>query len=170
MHFAAELHVLMQALVALALGGIQGWEREAAGKWLGLRTHMLVCLAAMLFVRMGQTLIADSAHEVGPVAIRADPIHIIAAVATGISFLGAGTIFRDPRGKSRGLTTAAGLLVTACIGIAVAMDRYIIAVGVTLLCLFVLHTLRRFEKWIGTGTEAPKASSEHSKQDPEPED
>lgn len=148
MPFAAEFHILLQALVALVLGGVQGWEREAAGKWLGLRTHMLVCLAAMLFVRLGQTLIADSAHEVGPTAIRADPIHIIAAVATGISFLGAGTIFRDPRGKSRGLTTAAGLLVTACIGIAVAMDRYIVAIGVTLLCLFVLHTLGHLERSI----------------------
>jgi len=79
--------------------------------------------------------------------MRADPIHIIAAVATGVSFLGAGSIFRDStHEKARGLTTAASLLMTACIGIAVAIDRYIIAVGVTLLALFVLHTLHRLEK------------------------
>ncbi len=128
------------------LGGLLGWEREAAGKWAGLRTQMLVCLATMLFVRLGQILIGDSARDASPAAVRADPVHIIAAVATGISFLGAGTIFHDRGGKSHGLTTAAGLLVTASIGIAVAMDRYIIACGVTLLSLFVLHTLRRLEK------------------------
>jgi putative Mg2+ transporter-C (MgtC) family protein len=144
MPHSSEFHVLLQALVALVLGGLVGWEREAAGKWVGLRTQMLVCLATMLFVRLGQMLIADSADQVAPASIRADPIHIIAAIATGISFLGAGAIFHSG-GKSKGLTTAAGLLVTASIGVAVAMDRYIIAVGVTLLCLFVLHTLRRLE-------------------------
>ena len=143
--FLPELHVLFQAIIALLLGGLLGWEREAAGKWAGLRTQMLVCLATMLFVRLGQILIGDSAADVSPAAVRADPVHIIAAVATGISFLGAGTIFHDRCGKSRGLTTAAGLLVTASIGIAVAMDRYVIACGVTLLCFFVLHTLRRLE-------------------------
>jgi putative Mg2+ transporter-C (MgtC) family protein len=154
--FQPQLYVLIQAIVALVLGGALGWEREAAGKWAGLRTHMLVCLAAMLFVRLGLMLIAQSANSVSPAAIRADPVHIIAAVATGISFLGAGTIFRDRGGKSRGLTTAAGLLLTAPIGIAVAMNRYVIAVGVTLICLFVLHSLRRLEtSAIGTKMKMP---------------
>lgn len=155
--YLPELHVLFQAIIALLLGGLLGWEREAAGKWAGLRTQMLVCLAAMLFVRLGQILIGDSAKDVSPAAVRADPVHIIAAVATGVSFLGAGTIFRDRGGKSRGLTTAASLLVTASIGIAVAMDRYVIACGVTLLCLFVLHTLGRLEKKaLGTKSDPPR--------------
>ena len=166
MSFQAEFHVLLQALVALLLGGIQGWEREAAGKWAGLRTHMLLCLAAMLFVRLGRMLIGESAEDVEPAAIRADPVHIIAAVATGISFLGAGTIFREHSGKSRGLTTAAGLLVTACIGIAVAMDRYIIASGVTLICLFVQGTLRRFErKVLAAPKEALRQEEDGHRQD-----
>jgi putative Mg2+ transporter-C (MgtC) family protein len=155
--FLPEFHVLFQAIIALVLGGLLGWEREAAGKWAGLRTQMLVGLAAMLFVRLGQILIGDSAQDSSPAAVRADPVHIIAAVATGISFLGAGTIFRDHGGKSRGLTTAAGLLVTASIGIAVAIDHYIIAVGVTLLCLFVMHTLRRLETAaLGSKTAPPR--------------
>jgi putative Mg2+ transporter-C (MgtC) family protein len=133
-------------VVALILGGALGWEREAAGKWAGFRTHMFVCLSSMLFVRLGQLLIADSAAHVAPVAIRADPVHIIAAIATGVSFLGAGTIFRDPeRDTARGLTTAASLLATASIGVAIAIDRYLIAIGVTLLSLLVLHTLRKLE-------------------------
>ncbi len=110
-HWREEMGVLLQALVALVLGGLLGWEREAAGKWAGFRTHMFVCLASMLFVRLGQALIADSAGQVGAAEIRADPVHIIAAIATGVSFLGAGTIFRDPdREAARGLTTAASLL------------------------------------------------------------
>ena len=145
MPYSAEFHVLLQALVALVLGGMVGWERESAGKRVGLRTQMLVCLATMLFVRLGQMLISESANQVTPASIRADPVHIIAAIATGISFLGAGAIFHA-RGESRGLTTAACLLVTACIGIAVAMNLYIIAVGVTLLTLFVLRTLHRLER------------------------
>jgi putative Mg2+ transporter-C (MgtC) family protein len=146
-HWRHETHVLVQAVVALCFGGMLGWEREAAGKWAGFRTHMFVCLASMLFVRLGQLLISDSAAHVTPVAIRADPVHIIAAIATGVSFLGAGTIFRDPeRETARGLTTAASLLATASIGVAVAIDRYLIASGVTLLSLFVLHTLRKLER------------------------
>ena len=55
-----EIQILLQALIAIALGGLIGWEREAAGKWAGLHTHMLVCLANLHFVRLGQLLIADA--------------------------------------------------------------------------------------------------------------
>lgn len=160
-----ELHILFQTLVAIVLGGLVGWEREAAGKWAGLRTQMLVCLATTLFVRLGQLLISESAEEVSPASIRADPVHIIAAIATGISFLGAGAIFRDRSGKSRGMTTAAGLLVTASIGIAIAMDHYIVACGVTLICLFVLHTLRRLEKTLPSSPKGPPAEEGSPQQD-----
>ncbi|MES2706822.1 MAG: MgtC/SapB family protein [Verrucomicrobiota bacterium] len=144
-HWKEELGVLIQAVVALALGGLLGWERESSGKIAGLRTHMLVCLAAMLFVKLGQFLITDSAHYYKPDAVRADPIHIIGAIATGISFLGAGTIFRDrDQNQPQGLTTAASLLCTGSLGVAVAIDRYVLAVGVTLLTLFTLRSLQKF--------------------------
>jgi putative Mg2+ transporter-C (MgtC) family protein len=141
-----ELYILFQAVVALLLGGLIGWEREAAGKWAGLRTHMLVCLAAMLFVRVGQFLIEDSQKILHTETLRTDPVRIIEAIVTGIAFLGAGTVFRDPdASKMRGLTTAASLLVIAPIGVAVAIDRYVLAVGITLLALFVLKTMRKLE-------------------------
>lgn len=153
-HWQEELGVVIQAVVALILGGMVGWEREASGKHAGLRTHMLVCLSAMLFVKLGQFLIMDSAHYYKPDAVRADPIHIIAAVATGISFLGAGTIFRDGgQNRPRGLTTAASLLCSGSLGVAVAIDRYILACGAALLTLFVLHTLRKLEEKSG---QSPK--------------
>lgn len=117
-----------------------------AGKWAGLRTHMLVCLASMLFIDVGKFLIFDAQSSFDPESLRADPTNIIAAIVTGISFLGAGTIFRDPDvARARGLTTAASLLATGPIGIAVALGRYIIAVGATLLVLFVLRAMQRFE-------------------------
>ena len=66
---------------------------------------------------------------------------------TGISFLGAGTVVIDPdRNVARGLTTAASLLAVAPIGIAVALDRYVLAVGTTLLVLFVLRLLGNVER------------------------
>lgn len=141
-----ELYVLLKAMIVLTLGGILGWERETAGKWAGLRTHMLVCLAAMLFVEVGQFLIIDAQRVLNDETLRTDPVRIIEAIVTGVAFLGAGTVFRDPElPKARGLTTAASLLATALIGVAVAIERYVIAVGTTLLVLFVLRGMHRFE-------------------------
>lgn len=137
---------MLQALVAMMLGGMLGWEREAKGKWAGFRTHMLVCLATLLFVRLGQVLIADSAARFPGNYLRTDPTRLIEAIAVGISFIGAGTIFRsEGESRKKGLTTAASLLATAPIGLAIALNRYIVACGVTLLGLFILHTLRRLE-------------------------
>jgi putative Mg2+ transporter-C (MgtC) family protein len=148
-----EFKILLQACGALVLGGALGWERESAGKWAGLRTHMLVCLAACLFVRLGQLLIADSAEGLSPGLLRADPTRLIEAIVTGVAFLGAGTIFRDRSAeKARGLTTAASLLLVATVGIAVALDRYVIAAGVTLLGLIVLRVIERLDRRI-----APKS-------------
>jgi putative Mg2+ transporter-C (MgtC) family protein len=146
-NYSEELQILVQALVAVVLGGILGWEREAAGKWAGLRTYMLVCLAATLFVRLGLTLIGDAAARFPSGALRADPTRTIEALAVGISFIGAGTIFRDRSGTGmKGLTTAAGLLAAASVGIAVAINRYLVACGLTLICLFILRTLGTVEK------------------------
>lgn len=142
-----EFYVLFQACIALLLGGFLGYEREIAGKWAGLRTHMLVCLAAMLFIKVGGFLIQHSESDITPAIMRADPVRIIEAIVTGVAFLGAGTIFRDTQGKSmRGLTTAASLLVVAPIGIAVAIERYVLAVGTTLLVWIILHLLGNVEK------------------------
>lgn len=141
-----ELHVLFQATIALLLGGLVGWERETAGKWAGLRTHMLVCLASMMFIRVGQFLIIDSNQLPYANSLQMDPVRLIEAIVTGIAFLGAGTVFRDPEAaKMRGLTTAASLLVIAPIGVAIAIDRYVLAVGITLIALFVLRVLNKLE-------------------------
>ena len=147
-----ELLILAEALVALFCGGLIGFEREAAGKWAGLRTHMLVCLGAFLFVETGQLIVITmaplwNAAGIPDEALRADPIRIVQSIAVGVSFVGAGVIFRDAeRNVARGLTTAATLLVVAPIGIAVAAGRYVLALGAAVLVVAVLRGLDRVEE------------------------
>lgn len=154
-----DLRILGQSLVALACGAAIGWEREKAGKWAGLRTHMLVCFAAMLFGSLAELLIRQFAGQLPPGAARSDPIRIMEAVATGISFIAAGTVFRDRSGKGmQGLTTAATLLTVAPIGIAVAAHRYILAAGATVLVIVVLRVILRLEERLGTSPPHGSAS------------
>jgi putative Mg2+ transporter-C (MgtC) family protein len=144
----AELYALMQSAIAVVLGGIVGWERERAGKGAGLRTHMLVCLSATMFMKVGDFLMVHANATQDHVTLRTDPIPLISAIVTGVSFLGAGTIFRDADAhkKAYGLTTAASLLVVATIGIATALNCYILAVGITILALIVLRVFVRVEQ------------------------
>jgi len=143
---AEDLAVLGQAALALLLGGAIGLEREASRKWAGLRTNMLVCLAALLFTRVGLMATEYASLTLAADLVEADPVRIIQAVAVGISFLGAGLVIRDPEeNRVRGLTTAATLLTVAPIGIAVAIGHYVLAVGVTLLVLLVLRGVSLLE-------------------------
>ncbi|MFC7335689.1 MgtC/SapB family protein [Haloferula chungangensis] len=133
-----ELTVFVRALIALVLSGALGWEREAAGKSAGVRTHMLVGLASALFVILGELFVQRS-MDAGD-QMRFDPIRIVEAVVTGVSFLGAGTIFVS-RGKDRvrGLTTAASILLTAAVGMMVGLAFHLMAAGITVMVLVVLH-------------------------------
>lgn len=125
----------------MLLAGAIGWEREASGKEAGLRTHMFVGMGAMLFVVLGEAVITRFA---GQTNMQFDPIRVIEAVTTAVGFLGGGLIFvARSRERVHGLTTAASIWVTAAIGIAVAVERYVLAVGATVLALLVLHVLAR---------------------------
>ena len=149
-----DLQLLGQALIALLLGGMIGWERESKGKWAGLRTHMLVCFAAAMIVEIGRLLIFDAQAVLNADSLRVDPVRLIEAIVAGVSFLGAGTIFRDRDGeRMHGLTTAASLLATVPIGIAVGIGRYILAVGLTLIVLFVLQVVQRIAERTGLKQE-----------------
>lgn len=149
-----DLQLLGQALIALLLGGMIGWERESKGKWAGLRTHMLVCFAAAMIVEIGRLLIFDAQAVLNADSLRVDPVRLIEAIVAGVSFLGAGTIFRDRDGqRMQGLTTAASLLATVPIGIAVGIGRYILAVGLTLIVLFVLQVVQRIAERTGLKQE-----------------
>ena len=140
----SELQLLIRLLVAATLAGLLGWERERARKAAGFRTHMLVGIAAALYTTIGQLSVAEiPPHTEG---LRADPIRAVQAVAIGIGFLGSGVIFVSRQeDRVQGLTTAASIWATAAIGLAAGLEHYVLAVGATLLLLFVLRVLARFD-------------------------
>jgi putative Mg2+ transporter-C (MgtC) family protein len=146
--------LLRLGLVALLCGAI-GWDREKARRAAGLRTHMLVGVATALFMLLGHDLVRSySAHPelAGTgVSMGFDPMNLVRAVISGISFLGAGTIFVAHDDRPRGLTTAASLLATASVAVAVALDRFTLAVGATVLFLVILGVLQRLEPIAHTG-------------------
>lgn len=131
-----QFQILGKIVIAGLLAGLVGLEREFADRPAGLRTHMLVGATSALIVLLSQRAIA----ALQPVSsIKADPVQIIQAIIIGVSFLGAGTIFKDARQDQpvQGLTTGASILSVAAVGIAVAFDAYIVAVGVTLWDLLI---------------------------------
>ena len=139
-----ELAILGRLLIAGVLAGALGWEREKAGKSAGLRTHMLVGIAAALYTGLAGLAVED--YSAGSDEFRSDPIRAIQAVAVGIGFLGAGVIFVAPSGnRVSGLTTAASIWATAAMGIAAGLGHYLLAAGATLILLLVLRLLERFE-------------------------
>ena len=135
-----QFQILAYAALAMLLGGLVGLDREAARKPAGLRTHMLVSGAAALLVLLGQVMVRNYDAKLASL-LTSDPIRIIEAIITGVSFLGAGTIMRRESNQVEGLTTAASLLLAAAIGISVALSQWIVAVGLTLLVLLVLRFL-----------------------------
>ena len=139
--FWNELKLMQGLLVAFVLSGAIGWERERMHRSAGLRTHMLVGTSAALFVVLAESLIVSFGTDDN--GVRFDMIGLLGAVVSGISFLGAGAIFSDRGQKARGLTTAAGLLATAGVGVACGLHLYVLATGATLLFLFTLAVVQR---------------------------
>lgn len=144
-----ELWILLRVFVAALLSGLIGYEREMHGKDAGLRTHMLVAVGATLFVSFTDLFILEYQPLAPPAPpgnfrLQIEPLNTVEAIVTGISFLGAGTIFvSGKRDRVQGLTTAASILVTAAIGIAVGLERYVLAVGSTLMIWLILYVLGR---------------------------
>jgi putative Mg2+ transporter-C (MgtC) family protein len=130
---------LKRLLLACALGGIIGLEREWRHKDSGLRTNMLICMGSALFTIMSIVLAGDSTPNKGQVA---------ANIVQGIGFLGAGLILHT---KSRvlGLTSAATVFVVAAIGMTCGAGLYIVAALATLLVLIALQTIGAFESHLG---------------------
>lgn len=137
MDATTELQLLGKVLIAAILGGLVGLEREFAEKPAGLRTHMLVGGAATFLVILARQMVLTFEEQD---ILNTDPVRVMEAIIVGISFLGAGTIMKYSREGERvveGLTTSASILSVAAIGIAVALDTYILAVGVTILNVFI---------------------------------
>lgn len=136
-----QLRLALRLVVAGVLAGFIGWEREQAGKPAGFRTHMVVGIAAALYV--GTTAVVVQLYADGGSQMRIDPTRAIYAVATGIGFLGGGMILLTPDHlRVRGLTTAASVWATAAVGIAAGLGAWLLAVAATLLLVAVLRLLR----------------------------
>lgn len=121
--------MIVRLLMAAILGGVLGFEREQKGKAAGLRTHMLVALGAALFVLIPQQAgVSDS-----------DLMRVLQGLVAGIGFLGAGTILKGHGEEDiKGLTTAAGIWLTAAVGVAAGMGREATAVLSTVLAFSIL--------------------------------
>jgi putative Mg2+ transporter-C (MgtC) family protein len=124
--------------VATLLGGLIGLEREWKGHWAGLRTHMMVSVGCAIFVIAGVSLAKNEGEAVS---------RIIQGIASGIGFLGAGTILKlDQKQQIKGLTTASSIWLSAALGTAAGLGEYALAVASATVSLFILGVLGPIEK------------------------
>src|SRR5215813_6250924 len=130
------MRVIIRLIAAILLGAIVGFQREKAHKPAGLRTHMLVSLGTAVFVIAGSGI-----------GMSLDGIsRVIQGIVTGIGFIGAGSILKLTAAQDvKGLTTAAGIWMTAAIGVAVGLGTLGLALISTVITVIVLFLLRRIE-------------------------
>jgi putative Mg2+ transporter-C (MgtC) family protein len=121
--------MIIRLLLAALFGGLIGFEREYRSKVAGVRTHLLVAIGSALLMLLSQ-------YGFGG---RGDPARVAAQIVTGIGFIGAGAIIMDRRQAVHGLTTAAGIWVSAGIGMTVAAGMYVLALAATGLSLIGLE-------------------------------
>lgn len=136
----SEKEILVRLLLATLVGGITGIERERSNKVAGFRTHILVSLGACIASITSLDLFLQF-HDI----TNLDPARLSAQVLSGIGFLGAGTIMKTSNGVV-GLTTAAGIWSTACIGIAIGYGYYFLALISWFILLIVLYILKFIDK------------------------
>ena len=122
---AAEIEIMLRLALAAIAGGIIGFEREKVHRPAGMRTHMLVCFGAALFLLISLQMLPDESARV------------MAGIATGIGFLGAGTIFKA-KNEVHGLTTAASVWTVAALGLSIAAGLYLISFVSVVLILLIL--------------------------------
>ena len=144
-----EYEFILRILVAALLGGLIGLEREYRAKEAGFRTHFLVALGSALFMIVSAYGFGDV--QMDGMTSRWDVSRVASQVVSGIGFIGAGTIiFRKQENMVSGLTTAAGLWVTAAIGLACGGGLYVLSTASALLVAFGLEAfnyfLRKFDK------------------------
>jgi len=135
----------MRMLAALALGGAIGFEREWHHKPAGLRTHMLIAVAAALFALIALELVDISRTEGAASGARSDIVRLIGAVTSGVAFLAAGTIITSG-GRVRGLTTGASMWLAGAVGLACGTGRIGLGALATGITVTVLWVFRRIEE------------------------
>lgn len=144
--------VLIRLGLATLFGMIIGLEREHRGRPAGIKTHILVCVGAAVVSLIQVYMIEETIKMIGDDSslasvLKADIGRLGAQVISGIGFLGAGTILRD-KGSIKGLTTAATLWLTACVGLAVGMGYYLISAACVILVMIVLVILHLIQNLV----------------------
>lgn len=129
-------------LLAATMGGLIGMDRSRHGRAAGTRTHILVCLGAAITTLMGY-------YTATNLGFSNDPLRLGAQVVSGIGFLGVGTIMIRNNSHVTGLTTAAGLWATACIGLAVGAGFYSVAVLAFITVIVTITVVTRIERRFG---------------------
>ncbi len=135
------LIVILRLALATLFGGMIGLERGAAKHPAGFRTHILVCVGAALAMLTNEFVF-------NTITTIADPTRMGAQVITGVGFLGVGTILVTGGQQIRGLTTAAGLWASACIGLAIGIGFYSGAIVASLLVFASLSFLKKVENYV----------------------
>jgi putative Mg2+ transporter-C (MgtC) family protein len=143
----SEPELALRLLLAAALGGLVGLEREVTGQTAGLRTHISVCLGAALFAVVSAYGFNEFDVPRDDTVFQVDVTRVASNVVTGVGFLGGGAIVKY--GASvRGLTTAASMWVTAAVGLAVGLGSYLMALVTSAVLLVSLWGLRSPRRWI----------------------
>ncbi len=135
----------LRLLVAVALGGVLGIERESREQPAGLRTHILVSTGACLFTIVSAYGFASFGSASSKLALSVDPTRVASQIVVGIGFLGGGAILRHGA-TVKGLTTAASLWVTAAIGMSAGIGMYFTATLAALIALIALAVLKPLER------------------------
>jgi putative Mg2+ transporter-C (MgtC) family protein len=142
---------------AAALGGIIGLEREWKGHWAGLRTHILVAVGCAIFIIAGIGIVGRESEAV---------TRVVQGIASGIGFLGAGTILKlDDKREIKGLTTASSIWLAAALGTATGTGEYALATASAIVSLCVLGFLPPVEKWLGTRHKDHEKKHRHAATD-----
>ncbi|MBD7945783.1 MULTISPECIES: MgtC/SapB family protein [Psychrobacillus] len=136
--FNSHVDLYIRLAVATFIGLLIGLERAIKHKPAGIRTHILVCLGSTLAMSL-------STLNQGPYM---DPMRLAAQVISGIGFLGAGVIWVDKDNVKRGLTTAANLWITACVGLTIGYGAYDLAI-ITVVFMFVAMNLPKLLEKMG---------------------
>ena len=132
------MEIALKLLLALALGGLVGIERETSQKPAGFRTNILICLGSTMIMILSGLILGAEGRMGG------DATRLPAAVVTGIGFLGAGSIIQA-RGMVTGLTTAATIWAVGGLGLVIGAGHYVPAVIFTVIIILTLVIFRRFE-------------------------
>lgn len=136
--------------IAAVLGGVIGFERGRKGRPAGLRTHMMVSMGCAIFVIVGLEAAGEERESV---------TRVIQGLASGIGFLGAGTILKlDEKEEIKGLTTASSIWLAAALGTTAGLAQYVLAAVAAIISLFVLAVLGPLENYL----ELKPANGDHN--------